>query len=283
VKGILSVWFFALGVAFAAHPTPVTAQSGRLSDTELSQEVSPKTTEPSVVARMVVLSGRTKIMAISDKEHEELADSLLYVIQSTHNSFRTVFGPIEDSSTVLNLMDSEEFYRTTKAPRWTNALYYKGQIIIPIVRDTKPDMDNLIRSVKHEYTHAVVHALSAGKCPGWLDEGLAQAAEGVENPALAPAMVRWLDRNRPVPLVLLKGGFTKLETKMVPAAYAQSLLAAKQIVNRSGYKAVRNYFDRLSSGEAKPIAFKKAFNLSEGDYEKELGNWLLDWHSDHLH
>ena len=270
-------------MAHAAIPNSAFAQSGRLSDTTLSEQSSPKPSEPTVVARMISLAGHTKIMSISDKANEAIADSLLRVIQSTHNSFRSVFGPIDDSSTVLHLMDSEDFYATTKAPRWTNALYYKGQIIIPIARDAAPDMDNLIRSVKHEYTHAVVHALSDGKCPGWLDEGLAQAAEGVENPALAPAMVRWLDRNQPVPLVLLKGGFTKLETKMVPAAYAQSLLAAKQIVTRSGYKAVRAYFDLLRSGAPKPAAFQEAFNLSEGDYEKELGNWLLDWHSDHLH
>jgi hypothetical protein len=136
------------------------------------------------------------------------------------------------------------------------------------------DYDNLVRSIKHEYTHAVIHALSDGKCPGWLDEGLAQWAEGDENPALKPALSTWLRRNEVVSLKLLQGGFTKLETRMVAAAYAQSLYAAEYVINGFGFEKIKTYFEDLRSGTSKEDAFSGSFGISESSFERRLSGHL---------
>ncbi|MCB0336538.1 MAG: hypothetical protein KDD62_09530, partial [Bdellovibrionales bacterium] len=177
----------------------------------------------------------------------------------------------------IRLMDEESFYQTTGAPRWTNAMFYRGQIMIPISTSTPENFSELFRSVKHEYTHAVIHSLSAGKCPGWIDEGLAQWAEEKANPALKPALYRWLKKNDPVPLKLLQGGFTRLSHDMVPAAYAQSLFASNTIVETYGFEKLKEYFRYLRSDYGKEAAFKRAFGVSEHDFEELLSDELKFW------
>jgi hypothetical protein len=104
-----------------------------------------------------------------------------------------VFGDIPKLNVQVHLMPEEEYYALTSAPEWTNAIFYEGEILIPVRKTTSHESIN--RTIRHEFTHAVVDAMSDGKCPGWLDEGLAQWAEGEDNPALSPALLKWLGNN----------------------------------------------------------------------------------------
>ena len=206
-----------------------------------------------------------------------VARKVTKLIKRTHSQYNSTFSSIPAFSTTVRLLDEEQFYRLTGAPRWTNAMYYRGEITIPLSPSQLLDLDNLYRSIKHEYTHAVVHSLSGGKCPGWLDEGIAQWAEGAENPALEPALRDWLTLNPPVPLRYLQGGFTKLQTSMVAPAYAQSLFAARNMIKRQGFYRIRRYLDLLRTGKSKAKAFKASFQISEAQYEKQLGSKLRSW------
>lgn len=225
--------------------------------------------------------GGSRLNVVYPKNLESLASVLRGNIDETHARLSKHFGEIPGFESSLRLMDEELFYLSTGAPSWTNALFYKGQIMIPVPNKKAPDMENIIRSVKHEYTHAVIHALSQGNCPGWLDEGLAQWAEGPENPALQPALFRYLNNNPPVPLDLLQNGFTKLKTRMVPAAYAQSLFATHTIINSFGVSSIGTYLKNLRKESNKSLAFYRSFKLSEKDFEKMLGANLKDWRKEY--
>jgi tetratricopeptide (TPR) repeat protein len=67
------------------------------------------------------------------------------------------------------LYSMEEFRDTTRSPSWVGALY-DGRIKIPAGGITERT-DVLEKVIFHEYTHAVVHRLSGGKAPVWLNEG----------------------------------------------------------------------------------------------------------------
>ena len=123
----------------------------------------------------------------------------------------------------------------------------------------------------------MLHALSNGRCPGWLDEGLAQWAEGAENPALPRALSSWLKERSPVPLSYLQGGFTKLDPAMVAAAYAQALYSANLLVESFGFQRIRNYLELLHNNKSKSEAFNETFGLSEASFEKTLTLSLNEW------
>lgn len=222
----------------------------------------------------IKLSNGSQITLMSEHRWSGVARKLGEVVQRVDRSYRQILGDYGDSNAVIKLLDAETFYRTTKAPRWTNAIYYRDQIVIPMNDAEKLDADNLIRSIRHEYTHAVLHTLSKGRCPGWFDEGLAQLLEGEENPALKPAVMRWLGTNPPVPFSLLQGGFTKLPEEMVAPAYGQSLYATRFLSNRYGFRAIRSYLSKLALGYSSPEAFEIAFEFQEKDFERKLGEFI---------
>lgn len=228
----------------------------------------------------VKLPGGSTLTLISPQQWRGLSINLLDTLQEQHSYFDQLFGTIPPFTITLLLMSELEFFKTTGAPLWTTALYYRGRIIIPLSNQSVSKKDNLTRSIKHEYTHAIVHALSNGRCPGWIDEGLAQWAEGTEHPALAPALIRWLHTREPIPLAMLQNGFTRLNSEVVAAAYAQSYFAFRLIIAEKGFIALGDYLRALATGEPLEQAFKLAFNMDLNSFEKLLFHRLKRWQKD---
>jgi hypothetical protein len=221
------------------------------------------------------LEQETIVTIISDYEFRKLIEPVSHLLLAAYTNFKSNFREIPKFKTVVRLMNEQKFFEYTGAPAWTNALFFRGEMIIPL--STKIDLENLQRSVMHEFTHAIISALSDNKAPGWFDEGLAQRYEGSENPALILALVDWLRYEKPVDFTLLQLGFTKLPSDMVPAAYAQSLFAVNLLIESFGMSAVDSYLEKLRLGYSKHDSFLLAFNLSEKDFEKALADRLTNW------
>ncbi len=225
----------------------------------------------------VNLADGSKLTVISPTQWSSISSDLLQELRVSHREHSARLGKIPAINTSIRLMDEGSFFEYTGAPSWTNALFFRGQILIPLSVTQPIDLDNVRRSVKHEYTHAIIFSLSGGKAPGWFDEGLAQWSEGEENPALRAALKRYLQEERPVPLRLLQGGFTKLDEKMVPAAYAQSLLATKALIEVYGFDLVAAYLSMMRAGTPPDIAFETAFRTSSSRFEEKLSASLMKW------
>lgn len=258
----------AVIVCASAYAEPPPGERARYAQPE---EVSPLRFTP------INLANGSKLTLITPTRWSETASSLITVLNTTHDHFTRLFADIPPFSTSIRLMDEEEFFELTGAPKWTNAMFFRGQIILPLAKGKAVDIENLNRSVRHEYTHAILSALSAGNLPGWIDEGLAQWFEGEESPGLRDALREWLKTHEPVPLALLQGGFTKLKPEMVPAAYAQSLLATRLVAEKYGFPAIAAYFMLLRDGVEKDAAFEAAFNISITDFESQMGRALKRW------
>lgn len=255
---------------------PISISFADDKNSERARYVQPDES-PNLRFTPVNLSNGSKLTLISPKRWSDTANNVVTVLNSTHEEFTEIFNEIPAFSTSIRLMDEDEFFKLTGAPKWTNAMFFKGQIVIPLSATQPVDAENLARSIKHEYTHAILSALSSGQLPGWIDEGLAQWFEGEENPGLREALRSWLKTNEPVPLALLQGGFTKLRADMVPAAYAQSLLATRALVDRNGMDAVAKYFFMLREGVDKESAFTTAFSMTTEEFENHLSRALKVW------
>lgn len=238
------------------------------------------TTESTLRFTPVNLGDGSRLTLISPSSWSDLSEEISRELTTTHQQLTSLFGLVPAFRTSVRLLDEQAFYKLTGAPSWTNAMFYRGEIIIPLSTSEAIDLDNLHRSVKHEYSHAVFSALSGGSIPGWLDEGLAQWLEGEENPALRNTLRVYLNRADPVPLKLLQGGFTKLTPKMVPAAYAQSLLAAQALLKVYGVEKISVFLGLLRNQVSKDYAFETSFGLSEREFEERLGSTLRAWVGD---
>ena len=263
----------AIAILVALQPLSAPAQSKEIPKARY--------TNPAEESRLrftpLNLSNGSKLTVISPTKWSDVTKQILRTLNDTHKEFTQLFAEIPAFSTSVRLMEETTFFELTGAPAWTNAMFFRGQIIIPLSSKKEIDLDNLIRSVKHEYTHAIMSSLSGGRLPGWLDEGIAQWFEGSESPGLRDALREWLKDHKPVSLSLLQGGFTKLNTEMVPAAYAQSLLATKALAEKFGFPAIGRFLILLREGVDKQSAFLTAFDMTQEAYDDELGKALTTW------
>jgi hypothetical protein len=264
--------------------------SAAIASTSASADLQPGSGQPPARARYasperdaslrflpLTLEDGSRLTLISPRHWSDIAEEISTELHRTHQELTKLFGAIPPFRSSVRLMDEPSFYELTGAPGWTNAMFFRGEIIIPLSTSKPIDLDNLQRSVKHEYSHAVLSALSGGAIPGWIDEGLAQWLEGEENPALRNSLKHYLKRANPVPLKLLQGGFTRLEPAMVPAAYAQSLLAVQAMIKAYGIDKIGIYLALLRNDEDKEVAFFTAFGLSHSDFESKLHATLRQW------
>lgn len=207
----------------------------------------------------------------------DLADHSVKLLEKNIQELSRVLGFELQHNVVLRFMSPQEFHKQTGAPEWTNAMYYNGEIIVPLDPKDQAKIKGLSTALRHELVHAFTADLSGSRCPAWLDEGLAQLLEGRTNPTLPSELRYLLKSGGPLPLNDLEAGFMTLDERMVPAAYAQSLFVARNLVQKKGFTAMRNYLKALSRGISAEQAFSLAFEIEQKDFERGLHVELARW------
>ncbi|MCB0329937.1 MAG: hypothetical protein KDD70_09745 [Bdellovibrionales bacterium] len=203
-------------------------------------------------------------------EFRNTANGLRSKIQDDYQALSNTFGSERSFSAQVQLMEAERFYQKMNVPRWTNAIYIRSKIFVPIKHERENRSGELQRALRHELVHAIIDHQSKGRCPGWLDEGLAQLLEGPEHPILRSALQKWVSRNGVIPLSTLKNGFTKLPREMVPAAYAQSLYATKLLLQDKERSTLKVLMHNLRKESYFPRAFQRSFNMTIEEFQAEL-------------
>lgn len=207
----------------------------------------------------------------------ELANSALSTLESLADELNRIFDYKPQQKVVLRFLYPQEFTQQTGAPLWTSAMFFRGEIIIPLSEMNFKDRVELTRALRHEYAHAIIADISNYSSPAWLDEGLAQIIEGSPHPAIGPAFKAWLNENEAMPLAWLESGFMRLDTKIVPAAYGESLFIARHLVNTYGMKRVVAFLLELGRGTSVEQAFPIVFFKDYLRFHKDLNELAQRW------
>ena len=133
---------------------------------------------------------------------------------------------------VVILYAARQFKDITQAPGALN----DGKIRVPVQGLSSVNGD-LARVLKHELAHSFVHRLSLGRCPAWLNEGLALAESGERLPQSGPWLAMLYSQSRHVPLAQLEKSFTQFNSSLAAVSYASS----ESAVSRYGSGLTRLY------------------------------------------
>lgn len=264
-RSIKSVLFLAVLLHIGA-PRAVAERSGEVTAID--------------TARFTLYFGSPAGKTQGDEKPEnvrDVADRALDVLDETMNEFTRVFRSEPTQKVVLRFLTPDEFRRQTGAPAWTSAMFYRGEITIPLPKGRAINTIELKRALRHELVHAVVAEISNYKCPAWLDEGVAQLLEGQPNPLLGPALRKWIHENEAMPLAWLQNGFTTLDPSIVPAAYAQSLFSTRVLVDELGFESVVAYLQLLRAGTSDDEAFTVAFGRSPREFHRQITRDMREW------
>ncbi|HEY8370681.1 MAG TPA: peptidase MA family metallohydrolase, partial [Thermodesulfobacteriota bacterium] len=166
------------------------------------------------------------------------------------------------------LYPRERFRDVTRSPDWAGAIY-DGKIRLPIGGLTDRT-EALRRVIAHEYTHALVHRLSRGRAPVWLNEGLAQLGEDAGIEAARDRFLAHVRAGGPVvSLRRLEGSFMGLGAAEAELAYLEALTATDFLVARYGPAASRRILDRLGAGAPLAAAIEEVLSVSYEEFERQ--------------
>jgi tetratricopeptide (TPR) repeat protein len=199
-----------------------------------------------------------------------------------HEVLRTLETQYEEVSATLNyspperigvvLYTNQTFMDITRAPSWVGALN-DGRMRIP-VEGLSTMTDELARVLKHELTHSFVGQKTAGKCPVWLQEGIAQYMEGKRSRSAAGTLSSAYERHMEFSLASYETSWMNLSAETVSSAYAWSLATVEAIVTVNGMGDIERILDRIAAQSATEDAIHAVLHDSYADLTQSTVQYL---------
>ena len=199
-------------------------------------------------------------------------DQLLEALEADYRDLSSQFGSEPRSSIQVILYTDQAFFDVTRAPAWMGALN-DGKLRIPL-QGMDSVTPRLARVLRHELTHSFVNQLSMGRCPGWLNEGLAQALEPQTLGSRAAQLAEVYRLQRQIPLNTLNSSFASLSSGEVALAYDESLLAVEYIRSRYGMSDLLQVMRHIGEGESAEASFRQVLHTDYGHLEEEIRAYL---------
>jgi hypothetical protein len=204
-----------------------------------------------------------------ERENQAAADLVAHVLENAyfHDGSKLDLYPSDRVQVVL--YSSEDFHDVTQTPGWTAGVY-DGRIKLPVGGLAETDREVLERTLRHEYAHVLVHRLTRGRCPVWLNEGVAIWAEESRDGERADWALHGIAGQRLFHLADLTGAFTHLPAPRVPVAYAQSYLTVRALVDRHGPQRLRTLLEQIGNGASFERAYRESLYGDPAAFEEEL-------------
>ena len=202
-------------------------------------------------------SVRSQILATLDAEYDDLVREL---------------GIAPRNNIAVVLYTSQTFFDVTQAPAWTGAVN-DGKLRIPVqgVSSVTPE---LARVLKHELAHSFINQLSGGRCPQWLNEGIAQLVE--PKPLAGGSRLAQIHKaQQQIPLNMLEGGFMNFATAQATLAYAESLAAVQYINETFGMSDLQRILEKLGQGSSVEAALRAVLHCDYRELDQEVTEYLV--------
>jgi tetratricopeptide (TPR) repeat protein len=205
---------------------------------------------------------------------ETFRGQILAALESDYDDLARDLGTPPRDNILVTLYTEQAFFDVTRAPSWSGALN-DGKLRIPIsgLSSMTPE---LARVLKHELAHSFINQLSAGRCPPWLHEGIAQLLEPKSLGSDGHQLAQLFKSQRNLPLNVLEGSFMRFSGGEAYLAYAESLAAVSFINDTYGMGDIQRILQRLSEGSSTEAALRATIHSDYGQLESELGKYLSD-------
>ena len=195
------------------------------------------------------------------------------LLRETYRMVGQPFDYFPDHPIVVILYPEHDFYKIRTQSHQVAGLY-DGKIRLPL-RANGQTSQELQRILWHEYTHAVIHDFSKGRCPKWLNEGLATVQEArVVALDLAPVKTALQAEHLPSWASLWAWSDGELSDEALVLRYGQASLIAQYLVKLRGWIAMKKVLVRLGDGATIEAALKAEYRRTPAELEQEWSAWV---------
>jgi tetratricopeptide (TPR) repeat protein len=205
-------------------------------------------------------------------DRANLSDQVLDVLETAYNRVGSDFSHFPTARIPVLLYTRTDYKSVTKSPDWSGGLY-DGKIRLPI--GGVSELNEVLRSILfHEYTHVIIHELTSGNCPMWLNEGLAELEGRREYSHQLTDLEKAVRQNQLLPLASLERSFSSLSTHDASVAYQQSYSFVKYLVSTYGWYKVKEILLSLGTGKTITDSVNAALTDLGIDYPALYNEWL---------
>lgn len=205
---------------------------------------------------------------------EALRGQILAALESDYDDLVRDLGTPPRDNILVTLYTEQAFFDVTNAPSWSGAIN-DGKLRIPIngLSSVTPE---LARVLKHELAHSFINQLSAGRCPHWLHEGIAQLLEPKSPSRDGRQLAQLFKAQQNIPLNVLEGSFMRFSGAEAYVAYAESLAVVSYLNDTYGMGDVQRILQLLSQGSSTEAALRATIHSDYGQLESEVAKYLSD-------
>ena len=202
-------------------------------------------------------------------EEREVGRTVLSILEDAYREIGREISIYPETEVIVYLYTKQQFRDVTRSPSWAGALY-DGKIRIPL-SGYKDNLAQLKRNLYHEYVHALVRSVvKEGRCPTWLNEGLAQHFEDKEQSDYRREMIKALQKNKvAIPIRNLEGSFMGFSSAQSYVAYSVSLAIVDFMVDRYGMYNVKRVLEELGKNKSVEEAMRDGLSISYEVFQKE--------------
>ena len=179
-----------------------------------------------------------------------------------------LFGRFPEYPITVILYGENEFRLVNNVPEYVAGLY-DGKIRIPINFSRYPT--TLLKGILfHEYTHAVIHDLSGGSCPLWLNEGIAMMTMHTQSPFSTGVLKQAITSGAVFSLSQLEN-ITAVwrNPHTVQLAYMQSWMMAEYLFHRWSSSSIKQILAGFREGRSFQPVLIKQLNRTPEQFDQE--------------
>ncbi|MGC2446942.1 MAG: tetratricopeptide repeat protein [Candidatus Sulfotelmatobacter sp.] len=209
---------------------------------------------------------------------DALRGQILAALESDYDDLVRDLGTPPRDNILVTLYTEQAFFDVTRAPSWSGAMN-DGKLRIPIsgLSSVTPELAHVL---KHELAHSFITQLSAGRCPPWLHEGIAQYLEPKSLGGEGHQLALLFKAQQNIPLNALEGSFLQFSGPQAYLAYAESLAAVSYITDSYGMSDIQRILERISQGNSTEAALRATIHSDYGQLESDLTKYLADKYGD---
>ena len=189
------------------------------------------------------------------RRQDDIGSALVGILERAYNDVGYVLGAYPDHAIPTIFYSDEDFTAATWRSSKVGGFYglLDGKIRIAL-RGLRPQDAWLESLLYHEYTHALIYAISRGNNPPrWVHEGLAVHLERLRAPRFKEEALR-------------RARAGELES-LQRSPYVMGSVAIEYLVDRYGMATMRLLLQRLGDGKPFPQAFQETFRMDLGAFE----------------
>jgi hypothetical protein len=200
-----------------------------------------------------------------------LEQAVVAVLQDQYDrvSQALKFRPTENIPVTLNM--ERDFFDATQAPAWAGARDGKLRIPMQGIQEMTPALEHVLRI---EAGRALVHGVTGGRAPAWLDQGLAQMLEPhSSSPYLLMAMSQF-QQNKEIPFADLEKPFNTLPPGQVKLANAESLVLMQYLNSKYGMDGILRMMKETKNGAAPEVALRRVTGSGYAELRGQVAEFL---------